>query len=512
MQSRMGWLALFMLLLVSCSDSENTVTPGDADSGDGDIADGDLDAESEEAAAVVYDWPDCSEVTGGSSLAEKAAYFDLVAREQHLADDNLFRNLRLSENLQQVEAWYHVENVILWSGMYLGSQALRYAVTHETEALENARRVVDGLHELTLVTGKSGLYGRSLNDPSVSYTHSFDPAEHSGWSHSPAAGYEGFTFRNDVSKDGYAGLIFGYALALEHFDDETLLSDVRQRLREIADHIVSNGLQIIDISGFVTEHGRLFHSALDDWPGFNALLASSWIKIAETELDDAELEDFYYGCLMGMREKDDCPEIEDKLGIAAFELSTYIDSMEKHLYLFQANCKENYDNFDMCYQAIYPLLRREKDPELKERLLWVLRNNMFHTEDPTYRSLAPYGNSFFTFAYAGLTGDDPATDTMLYDAVNKAICTMKEFPERKYERAISASTQAVQCESRLSHPRAAEPLPLAEYPFDNYLWRLDFYEMVEEDIQENQRKVYSPEDYLIAYWLGRYHGILDESL
>jgi len=513
------------LLIWGCGESadRNGSTDGDLEASPpaGD-ADDDFDAETvddetidgegletePEIETVPIDWPDCPEITGGVSLADKAAAFDRIAREVHLAGDGLLRNIYLTEDLQGVEMWQHVENTILWSGIYLASQAFRYVATGEAEAQENARRVADALHKLTLVTGSRGLYGRSMSDPSVTYNPV--AADNPGWTDSPAPGFEGWRFRNDVSKDGYAGLMFGYAAALEHFDDPALLADVRERVREIADHLIGNGLQIIDANGKVTEHGRLFHSALDDWPGFNAMLASSWIKIAASELGDPALDDFYYGCLMNMRAAD-CPDIEEELWVETLDLTSYIASMEERINLFQSDCKQNYDNFDMCYQAVYPLFRRESDPGLRERLRGVLISNMFHTEDPDHQSLAPLGNTFFTFVYAVLTGISPDDEPLLGDAVDRAVCKLKEFPAEKYERFIPAGQQESVCTSRLGEPIAAEPIPLSEYYFDNYLWRLDFFE-IQIERPENRRQVYSPEDYLMAYWLGRYHGLIGPDL
>jgi hypothetical protein len=454
---------------------------------------------------IAYNWPGCSgpEANTTVTLAEKADYFDLVARQQHIAGDGLMRNLYLTDDLQHIDHWIHVENVILWSGIYIASQAFRYAVTESPEALENTKIVVEALGKLTEVTGVSGLYGRSMDDPLKRYNEL--PSDHPGWTDSPVAGYEGWRYRNDVSKDGYDGLMFGYAVAMEHFDDETLLEEIRQRLREIADHIVGNNLQIFDADGIVTEHGRLFHSAIDDFPGFNALLSSSWIKIAAVELEDESLSDFYYGCLMDMKEGVGCPEIDvhDPYG-----LGSYIDSMENMLFLFQPDCKQNYDNFDMCYQAIYPLLRREKDDQLKRRLIEMMRNNMFHTADPRYQSIAYVGNSYFTFSYAALIGEGPDDDPVLRDAVDAAVCKLYEFPSVKFRRAIPLSSREEVCRSRLDNPCAAEPVPLSEYDFDNYLWRLDFFEMRDIAIAEDRSMVYSPEDFLLAYWMARYHKIL----
>jgi len=471
----------------------------ESEADDDDVADDDADD-------TAPPWPTCERIETDVSLAEKAAYFDEVAASRHLLADGLLRTVYLTKDLSGVEFSYHVPNTVLWSGMYLASQAFRYAVTGDERAQQNARVVVTALRHLTDVTGVAGLYGRSMAVPGVAYN--YDGCGAPGWVDSPAQGYEGWCYNGDVSKDSYDGVMFGYAAALEHFDDPDLLAEVRALVAEIAYHIVSNGLQIIDADGEVTEHGRLYHTALDDFPGFNAMLASSWIKVAQAATGDPFLDDFYYGCLMHMRPWVECPDIE------RFELGSYIESMERLMGLFLPFCQQNYDNFDMTYQAIYPLMRRERDPELSERLLWVLKNRMFHVDASDSLLIHPIdeiGNSLFTFIYAALTDED-STDPILYAAVDDAVCTLKEFPAEKFERFIPKGGQEPVCLNRLGEPCAAEPIPLDERYFDNYLWRLDPFRIEPEDRPEDRRLVHSPEDYLVAYWLGRYHGIIGEGL
>jgi len=494
----LGILALAAGIAPGCLGEDG----GDDDAGDDDDADDDDAGDDDDAPP----WPTCPRVSSGKSLAEKADYFDRVARERHLIADGLLRTVYLDPDLETVRFSYHVPNTILWSGMYLASQALRYTVTGETQAVENARIVVEALGHLTGVTGVSGLYGRSMSAPGVAYNTTGEGQP--GWVESTAPGYEGWRYNNDVSKDSYAGLMFGYAAALEHFDDPDLIEKIGSLVAEVADHLMRNGLQIIDADGEVTEHGRLFHTALDDFPGFNALLASSWIKVAQTAADDPTLEDFYYGCLMRMRQGVPCPPIE------RFEFGSYIESMENWMGLFIPFCQQNYDNFDMTYQAIYPLLRREADPGLGSRLRWVLKRNMWHSGAPDglqIHDIDEIGNSLFTFINAALSGDGSG-DPILYLAVDDAICTLKEFPEEKFERFIPKGHQWPVCLNRMMDPCAADPIPLEKRSFDNYLWRLDPYCIEQADRPEDRRLVHSPEDYLVAYWLGRYHGLIPPDL
>jgi len=491
------------LLALACDNGSSGDADADTDT-DTDIdtdadTDSDSDSDSDSDTDTGEPWPTCESIQIDATLAELAAEFDRVAREDHLCPDGLLRNIRLTDDLSAVEHWKHHPNVILWSGMYLASQAFRYAVTGEAEAVENARKVVAGMKDSTRVTGIEGLYCRSMYKPGVAYD--YDGSGSEVWVDSAALGYEGWRWNHDASKDGYDGMMFGYAAALEHFDDAELLAEVKLLVAEVAAHLMKNDLQIIDHTGEPTEHGRMYHSAWDDAPGFNAMLLSSWIKIAAEAGPDAELDDFYYGCLMETRDGVVC-----SLPPTDADLGTYIRTMEDLLWLWLTGCKQNYDNFDMCYQAMYPLLRRERDPDLRARLQAVLRDGMFHSDNPQHQTISEIGNSFFTFAYVGLSGVH-ADDPIAGPAVDDAVCTLKSFPPIKFDRAIPAGTQEEVCRTRLDEPAAAEIIPLAEYHFDNYLWRLDFFE-IQEERSEDRQMVFSPEDFLVAYWLGRYHGLI----
>jgi hypothetical protein len=136
---------------------------------------------------------------------------------------------------------------------------------------------------------------------------------------------------------------------------------------------------------------------------------------------------------------------------------------------------------------------------------------MFHTEEPDTQSVAVIGNAMYTFIYAGLTGDDPASHPVLAAAVDDAVCTLKRFPAEKFDRYIPAGQQEAVCLNRRDDLIAAEPIPLEEFHFDNYLWRLDFFK-IQPERPENRQRIYSPEDFLIAYWLGRYHGLIGPEL
>jgi hypothetical protein len=453
------------------------------------------DAALPEDATAPWRWPACPALADAGRLVDKARALDDLVRRQHLGD-GLIRTVTLDAE-GAVVARHHLPSSGLWTAMYLASQSLRFAVTGEAEAAENARSAALGLHDLTAVTGTPGLYGRAFRRPDAVYAH--EAAGAPGWVESTAPGYEGWWWDDDVSKDTMDGIVFGYAVALDHLTDPDTRALVRDDLLAFVRRFVADGLQIVDHHGGVTEHGRVFASALDDFPGFNALLAAAWIRTAIAAGAD-ELRPFYEDCLMRRGGGTDCPPIE------LADLGPYVHVIETLLQVYRPSCKTSFDNIDMVFHAIYPLLRREEIPELAARLRAVLDVGIWQPPDPdvappVHRST----HSLYIFLYGALA--DPAPDDPVFRAaMEDAVCTLAALPADRHDRTVHPVGPEAVCTNRMGRPNAAAPLPLADRHYDNYLWRLDPYEIDSHEAVPGL--VHSPEDFLLAYWLGRYHGLL----
>ena len=447
-------------------------------------------------------WSTCPEHEGGMTLAEKAAYLDALLPAQH-HPDGLLRSVTL-DNDGQVTALHNLPSTGLWTAMYLASQSLRYAVTGDPVAQENAGRAAEGLHHLTKVTGVPGLYGRSYVRPGFVYAG--DVSASPSWHASDAPGYEGWYFNHDVSKDTMDGIMFGYGVALEHLDDPAILGTIRGDVAAFAQHLLDNGLQIIDWTGVVTEHGKMYYSALDDFPGFNALLVTSWLRTALTESGDLGLEHIYYDCLFRRGDRTDCPPFDP------LDLGSYMDAIEASLAMYMSDCQTSYDHFDMVFHAIYPMLRREADPDLLPRLMDVLEDDLWNPSDPTLDP--PFRvstHSLYIFLYGGLSGKAPGEDLLLDAAVHDGVCTLRRMPHDRADVDVPKGTQETACLNRMGDPNAAEIIPVEERRYDNYIWRLDPYE-IPQGYTAVPGYVHTGEDWLLAYWVGRYHGFIDAEL
>jgi hypothetical protein len=487
----------FGTLALACSssgDRADAADPGPAT----DVAEAEVLAD---VGPEPWPWPTCERLRGSSErLVDKTAYLDALVPAQHLGD-RLLRTVR--EQPGGGLTLDHQPSTGLWTGIYLASQSFRYAVTGDPEAQANAAVAIAGLHDLTAVTGVPGLYGRAYQRAEGAYT--YDAAGGSSWVASPAPGYEGWWYDDDVSKDTMDGIVFGYAVALEHLDDPDLLGALHDDVLGFVRPFVAHGLQILDADGQVTQHGRLYYSTVDDFPGFNALLSTSFVKTAVALGDDPDLAHFYDDCLLRLGDRSDCP-VTDVL-----DLGSYLDVIEERLHAYRGACLTSYDNLDMVFHAIYPLLRRETRAPLAARLRAVLEFGIWQPADP---DLAPAvhrsTHALYIALYGGLAEPAP-TDPVFRAALDDAVCSLFELPRDRRDRDVAAGQQQAVCENRMGRPNAAEVIPLLERHFDNYVWRLDPYEIPEPHVAE-PGLVYSPEDYLLAYWAARYHGLIPPDL
>ena len=483
-----------------CLESDNDAQP-DVPTGETRL-DVRVPEQTAEVGPAVHPWPTCPEwAAGGPTLAEKTAFLDELVVKQHLVDE-LLRTVTVDPETGEVTAAHHLPSTGLWTAIYLASQSLRYAVTGEEQAQENAGVAVKGLHHLTKVTGRPGLYGRCYHRPEQDYSYSVDGSP--AWTASPVPEYEGWWFNNDVSKDTMDGIMFGYAVALEHLDDEGILTTIRDDVDGFVQPFVAEGLRIIDWNDVVTEHGHVNAGAMDDFPGFNALLSLSWIRTAMSA-GSKGLDHFYYDCLLRFGDNSDCPKIDP------VDLGSYLTVIEETLGVYRPDCQTSYDNIDMVFHAVYPLLRREDNEEIQERLRKVLDVGIWVPEDPGVApSVAVSTHALYIFLYGGLASPSPE-NTVFAAAVNDAVCSLYRLPQDRTDQTLSQGQQEGVCLNRMGRPNAADIIPMEERYFDNYVWRLDPYEITEPH-EGGVNLVHSPDDYLLAYWLGRYFGYITEEM
>ena len=453
----------------------------------------------------------CDEVVGTRmKLHEKARRFDELAETLHIrAGQNLLWSVFMTEDLASFERVDMSDNVGSWTAIYSASQAFRYAVTKDNKALLNLKRVMKGQLDMMRITGVRGLFTRVIVDPSL---EGFPSAQQlDSWYPDcdlskrhckrfvevKEGEYKGKWFKTDVSKDEYPAHMFSMAVAWELVDDAEVRGMVQEIVCAVGDHLITNGLRIRDIDGEVTTYGKVFATALDDFPGFNAALALSWMKLAGVVCKE-KYEDFYRKCLLQLDVEDPCIEGEAP--------RSYLEYLP--LAGLDLDCKTNWNNHNMLELAYYSLIRMEQDPVLRQIYWDAYKRYVWDADDP--RPMRIQKNTLFTFFYLA---NMPEGEEFPKEEAREAICTMKRFPEEKSHHAVDTlSKYKTVCTDRSGEPMASvqDFIPIDEDSMDNYYWNRNPWKLKKEE--ENRRIVEFPEDYLVAYWMGRYFGFISEEM
>ncbi|MBM4353342.1 MAG: hypothetical protein FJ109_06015 [Deltaproteobacteria bacterium] len=474
----------------------------------GDLREAGADGAGDLDAAPQFAPLECPDVSGtAKNLLDKAEYFDLVARKWHLpAGQDHWFSVRLKEDLETFDQVDMSDNVGSWTAMYSASQSFRYATTKDPEALENLRRVVRGEHNMMKITGVPGLFSRVMINPSlpgfpsaeklaVWYPDCDLSVKHCKRFNEVTEGeFKGWWFKNDVSKDEYAAHMFAMAVAWEVVDDPEVRTRVEDIVLQVGDHLVDHKLAITDIDGKMTLFGGMMAMGVDDFPPFDAVLSLSWLKLAAVvggPEKGKKYQDFLDDCLLQKNGVKECIPPEPPK-----PYTDYLDMVGLDL-----GCKTNWNNHNMSQLAMYSLIRTEDDPVLKALYRKTLRKQMWEADD---HPMAEQQKTLYAMFY--MINKDPK-DPWPEQAAREALCTMKRFREHKAHFAVdNISKYKTVCTARDDDPMTDFVLPIEEQAMDNYLWGGNPYEL-EVDPGDPQL-VESPEDYLLAYWMGRYFGFI----
>ncbi|MCA9774189.1 MAG: hypothetical protein KC466_17360, partial [Myxococcales bacterium] len=137
-----------------------------------------------------------------------------------------------------------------FSGIYLGSQAMRYHVTGDAAAKDNAIHIVEALSGHLHVTGYPGYIAR-YRAPQSSIIYEGD-----GWCDTQercfrvtSGPYAGDFWWGSTSRDQYIGWMFGMTMAYDLIDDEPTRDIIRADMAEVVLELIANNWTIIAQDG-----------------------------------------------------------------------------------------------------------------------------------------------------------------------------------------------------------------------------------------------------------------------
>jgi hypothetical protein len=368
------------------------------------------------------------------------------------------------------------DNDGLWTAMYVAAESFRFAVTKAPDASANARAGMQALMRLEAITGIPGFPARSLIKKGV------DEQPSDGEWHDTKDGV--WRWKGDTSSDEIVGHYFVYAIYHDLVADDTEKVALRGVIDRITNHILDHGYHLVDVDGKPTRWGWWAPNEIWEDPDETGLRALHMVSHLQVAIH-----------LAGS------PANRTKYQAA------YADLIKTHRYhLLTRNQKIvipgsiNHSDDELAFLSFYPLLQYEQDPALRE----VYRQSL----QRSWQIERPERNPLWNFIYAaGMSaGGGPAAKE--FDRA-QSLRTLHEIPIETIEWSVKNSVRVDvpidPVADRQGRHQALVVLPydeLAMTKWNGNPFRLD-------DGQDGKRE----DDgayFLLPYWMGRYHRLIDE--
>ena len=280
------------------------------------------------------------------TLEEKAKYFDERIEQRHVRHGLVAgSHLRVSGDLSSNEKFSN-DNDGLWTAIYLGAQAYRYAVTRDTDARGKAQRALRALMRLEEITGVPGL-------PARSFVSMDEPLPKSGeWHPTPDGRWH---WKGDTSSDELVGHYFAYAAFFDLVANEEEKEAMRKVVSRITDYLIHNDYDLIDVDGKPTRWGeyseRFFRTEEGKYEApLRSLELLSFLKTAQHITGDKKYETAY----------------QDRIQRG------YADHVRDYR-RWPGGGEINFSDDELAYLSYQPLLKYEKNSRLRRIYLDGLR-------------------------------------------------------------------------------------------------------------------------------------------
>lgn len=402
-----------------------------------------------------------------TTLAEKTRLFEERIRARHVrygltADSHLTRPGDLTSN-QMASS----DNDGLWTAMYVAAECFRFQVTRSPEARDYAREGMKALIRLEAISGIPGFPARSFIKIGV------DQQPKDGEWHVTSDGQ--WKWKGDTSSDEIVGHYFVYGLYYDLVADDTEKAQIRALVERITSHIIDHDYQLVDVDGKRTRWGfwgpsTIFEDA--DETGLRALHILSHLRVASHITGNPKYD------------------------------TAYDELVSKHKYqLLVRNQKinipgrVNHSDDELAFLSFYPLLRYEKNPQLRD----IYRESL----ERSWQVERAERNPLWNFIYAAGTGEKE------FDK-EASLRTLEEIPLDLVEWTVTNShrldiTLDPSSDRFGRRQSALTVLPYDELPMTK--WNGNPYRL---DGGNGGRSEDDGAYFLLPYWMGRFHELIKD--
>ena len=428
------------------------------------------------------------------TLEEKANHYDEMAVKYFTRNEGyqVDRILRKYGDLES--GWLpNSDNDGLFTGLYCASQCFRYAVTGDKKAKENAKRAVDAMIILTEITGKSGFTARATRH---SHEENFLTGVREEWhvcEDNPEMEWLG-----ETSSDEMTGHYFAYGIYYDLVADKKEKEKIADVVRKITDHILENNFHLCDVDGVPTTWANWEPELLnndDRWfyeRGTNSLEILSFLKTTYHVTGDEKYNEVFNMLIKKYHYAMNCIQYKVEDGHVA-----HID-----------------DQLD--FINIYPLLVYTDSEAQKE----IFKMGLTHHWQYERVERSP----FFNIVYGSTTNNycDIENAAKSLSEMNLDLIRWPVFNSYRKDIVWDTEQEEMGIPAQLKYPVEYSSRVLVNYDGNQFVCDSGAEEFVEINSKvvnrtatlpgtgDNGTRAMMPYNYLLPYWMGRYHGLLGD--
>ncbi len=414
------------------------------------------------------------------SLADKALHYDAITQQRHNRN-GWISDCRFETPGEPDKGVIHhaSDNDGLWTSIYVAAESFRYAVDKSAEARANASKSLQALLDLVRLSGYPGFPARAIIKKGEKVT-GYQPHETVRvdgetdpiWYASPS--HPEYICKGDTSSDELDGHYFAWYVYYECVANKEEKKQIADVCRAVTDNLLRNGFTLVGHTGRKTRWGVFAPEYLNEDPrwvderGLNSLEMLCYLKVAHHICGDQRFADAY-----------------EKL------ISEHHYLINTLLYRHRAIWyRINFSDDELAFCTFYPLILLETRPERRAVLLESLATS--------WKGLREENRAWYNIQYAALAGG--------IDRLDRAVECLQDWPYELIEWKVRNSHRH-DVELRYAPGRGGpwldRVLPFSELRIMR--WNGNAYE------PDGGGDGSSEDDggaWLLAYWMGRYHGLI----
>jgi hypothetical protein len=417
-----------------------------------------------------------------TTLAQKAEHYEAITARHNRYGFVTGSSLRVPGDPTKGVIFEASDNDGLWTGLYVGAEAFRYATTKDPKAKALAKKSLRAMLDLVKYTGIPGFPARAIFRKGEEIT-GYNPEEtvrpegetEKIWFTSPVD--KDVICKGDTSSDEMDGHYFAWYLYYKHVADEAEKQEIATVVRTCTENILQHDLTLVGHTGRKTRWGVWNPKFINDDPiwweerGLNSLEILSFLKVAEFICKEPKYGEKY----------------RELITKHHYLLNTVHQKVNQEWFLV------NHSDDEMTFMVYYLLMDIEKDPAI----LRLLRQSL----ERSWKIERPEASPFFNFVYGAMTGS-PCD-------IEASIVTLQDWAWELVDWEVRGTHRNDVTVLRTERGgRAAAQTTVALSPAERRLmrWNGNPYECDGGDPQGR-----SEEDaavWLLPYWMGRYHGFI----